>query len=91
MERAENETLICINDADRDEGFFRFGTSKRMDYERLVRRVGVVPCTLSKRADDPTTITWWECKVPIRFLNKTTWAIRTPKAAPKNAFMKKGA
>ena len=40
MEKEERETIILINIADKDDGYFRFYTTERNEYERLVKKVG---------------------------------------------------
>lgn len=59
----ERETIICINDADLAEGWFRFGTSRKDHFDKLNRRVGsnILSTKISKDAKGNPV--YWDCKV----------------------------
>lgn len=40
MEPAERETIILINDADLEDGFFRISTTKKAVYDSLLEKIG---------------------------------------------------
>lgn len=91
MAKSQNETIININEGDREEGYFWIGTSKRSHAERVFRRIGgqqnALKVELSKSGNE---VTWWSIKLPIKYLSKSTFGIRRhsdrPKrAAPKNS------
>lgn len=51
------------------EGFFRFGTSYRLDFEKLCKRLGgienIMEVKESKNSDGKTV--FWECKVSTKY------------------------
>lgn len=79
MSTSDIETIILINEADRREGYFRFGTSNPAHNRKLLRRVGDIRPKISKSAGEPV---WWEYKLPIKLLS-STFGIR--KASPMRA------
>lgn len=85
--KAENETIICINDADVEEGFFSFSTSKRNHFARLIKKIGGEQnlIELKEMREKLGKVTEWKAKVPIEFLSKTHFGIRSrKKKAEKN-------
>lgn len=65
MESAERETVIVINDADLEEGFFRISTSKKQVYETFLKRIGpddVVSTKVSRTVDGCFTEGSIRCK-----------------------------
>ncbi len=40
MEPAERETIVLINDADLEDGYFRISTTKKKVYEMMLKRIG---------------------------------------------------
>lgn len=98
MEKAEQETIVTINQADRDEGYFTFGTSYRPHWERLVKRMGGQEKLIEVRESKSTTgeITWRQARVPIVYLHPSL-AIRTEKSTlprrvlPQEHHFKRGA
>src|SRR5512135_2842214 len=78
MLKCEHETHLLLNDADKEEGFFRFGTTKPEHFTRLIRRIGgkekLLECRESKEKGTGRTIEWI-CKVPIEYSNPTNWAV----------------
>ncbi len=89
MSSAEQETIICINMADREAGYFIFGTSRKCDYEKLVRRTGGELVEERRSVGPDGAVTWWQCRVPIRFLGKAGWGIRKPGKVGSNPFVKR--
>lgn len=86
MEASKHETIILINDAEAKEGYFRFSTSKLASYTRLLKRIGGEAKLLDLQTQsDGRTIVGWQCRVPIEFLSKRSWAIR-PKSTVKRGF-----
>ena len=71
------ETIILINRDDSKDGYFRFSTSSRYDYERLINRIGGEQELLSLRIvrskGQPVE---WTAKVPIKLFSKTYFGIR---------------
>lgn len=47
MEKCERETLIRINRADSEEGFFTFDTSWKPDFDRMIKRIGGIQNAIS--------------------------------------------
>lgn len=78
MGLAEQETIININMAEREAGYFSFGTSRKSEYERLLRRTGGELLDERRSVGPDGSVTWWQCKVPIKFLSKASWGIRKP-------------
>ena len=70
MERHERETVITINVADLDAGYFLFGTTEKCLFNRLCKRVGK-----SNLMNIEESQRWFECRVPKEFLNLKTFAI----------------
>ncbi len=73
----ENETVITICQGDMREGFFRFGTSWRPDFERLMRRIEDDHLGLRTSKSRDGNITWWDVKVPAKYLSAANFGIRT--------------
>ena len=61
MTKEENETIICINDADATEGFFKFGTSKQCHFRRLLKYVNQSDLEIREHRSKGVT-TWWDCR-----------------------------
>lgn len=78
MEACERETIICINDADLQDGYFSFGTSKRNHYERLKKKVGdwFIDEKIETCGGVPV---YWSIKVKAECLTKKGFGIRTPR------------
>src|SRR5262245_27480374 len=76
MSNSERETVICLNDADADEGYFSFWTSEPAHFRRLCRRIGgrekLIACQSSVRDGHEAS---WDCRVPIEFFSSATFAI----------------
>lgn len=81
LTKAEQETIININRADLDDGFFSFYTSYHRDFERLCRRIGGEENLLDlKLSLDPDGAPWgWNVKVPKEFYSRVNFGIRTPR------------
>lgn len=71
MSHEETETVIVINEADRREGFFRFGTSNIGHLKKLYKRVGKEYPVLLHESKKDGEITWSEFKVPYHSLAST--------------------
>lgn len=71
MENCERETIICLNDADKLDGYFVFGTSIKAHWDKVVRRVGGLSSLMEVRMDQGPAgdIRYWSCRVPIEFLD----------------------
>ena len=77
MGNPETETMITINQADRDEGFFRVGTSYRPHYEKILKRIGGADHLVEiKTSSTKERDTWWELKIPIKYLSLSNFGIR---------------
>lgn len=72
----EQETIIIINEADKKAGYIVFSTSKAVDFKRLCKRIGgqefLKDLAISYAGKK---VTMWNCKVPVEFFNKSTFAI----------------
>lgn len=78
MSTSDIETIILINEADRREGYFSFGTSNPAHNRKLLRRVG--DGFAPKISKGPGGfVTWWQYRLPIKLLS-STFGIR--KASP---------
>jgi len=77
MELAEKETIILINQADKAQGFFSFGTSEESHFKRMCKIVGDKNILSIKLSTNPTTkkVSWWDVKVNIQCLNEGNWGI----------------
>ena len=77
MELAEMETTILLNSGDMADLFFIFRTTDRHAFNRLVKRIGgadnLIEIETEKDADG--TAWSWDCKVPVKYFNRTTFAI----------------
>lgn len=71
MNDKELETIIIINNEDKKQGYFSFGTAKANDYKKLLKKIGGVEFLREKPklTFQGTKITWFQCKVPIIFLS----------------------
>jgi hypothetical protein len=70
------ETIILLNEEDRKEGFFVFSTSKAVDYQRLIRRIGGEENLIDTQVSTQgKKVVEWICKVPIEFISKSTFSI----------------
>jgi hypothetical protein len=79
----DNETIILINDADLRDGYFRFYTTKELDYNRLLKIAGdslFSPTKVTQTKDGLTTS--WDCRVPVSFLQRRRWLIRKKRVIP---------
>lgn len=80
----EIETVIVISEADRLNGYFRFGTNKPAHFRKLCNKCGgeknLIEVNLSN--DAYGNITWWQCKVPIQNL-QSTLGLKTHRSTPK--------
>ena len=80
MGNPERETLILMNDADRDEGFFTFSTSRRCDFERLVKRIGGERELTSLQIETLENVPiQWNCKVPMAYYSSTFFGVKKPR------------
>ena len=79
----EQETIILINAADLKEGFFRFSTSRKTDFERLCRRVGGRANLLKYEVStaDGGGVVEWRCRVPACYWKRTTFGIGQKRAS----------
>jgi hypothetical protein len=79
MDRSEKETLIIVNRADLDEGFFIFGTSQKTHFQKLCKRVRgrdkLIDVKHTKSRDGKSV--WWECRVPCEFLSRSTFGVKS--------------
>lgn len=75
MEKAERETIIHINEADKANGFFRFGTSERHVWNKILKRVGEANLRVTSVNDDDSQ-RWYSAHIPIKYLSRTTLGIR---------------
>lgn len=72
----EDETILILNEGDKKEGFFRFSTTKFIDFERLCRRVGGVENLLEVRTStEGKRVISWVCKVPFKFIVINSWKV----------------
>jgi hypothetical protein len=73
----DEETIILLNQEEMREGYFTFGTSVPREYKRLIKRIGGVnklkSLNLSKTPSG--VVTWYDCKVPIEYYFRNTFAI----------------
>lgn len=72
MTKAETETVIIINEADREEGFFTFGTSNEAHVRKVRKRIKpdfILDCKESKNSKGE--ITWRAFKLDYRALALT--------------------
>lgn len=77
----EQETIILLNTFEIREGFFRFSTNRLLDWKRLLRRVGGEGSLLDiERNILGKRVLGWSCRVPIKFLSRTTFGIKIPRA-----------
>jgi hypothetical protein len=78
MALEEQETMITINQADKKEGFFKYATSRKCDYEKLLRRVkgkeNLIEVNESKNREGE--ITFYTCKVPLKYLSPSSYGVR---------------
>lgn len=74
---AENETVIVINDGDRKDGYFIFGTSKRSHQKRLLHYVPKNELITKLSKDMEGHITWYSNKVPAKHLSESTLGFAT--------------
>lgn len=71
MEDSEKETIIVVNESDRQEGFFRFGTSNISDFKKLQRLLRQESAIIVKRSLTPKgKVSYWDVKVPIKYLGR---------------------
>lgn len=73
----EYETIICINAADKAEGFFRIGTSIPGHFRRICRKVGrenLIDLRISLSADGNPC--YWDCKIPIGNLQESSLSVK---------------
>ena len=85
MNREEQETHIVMNKADAAEGYFRFSTTVKSDYLRLIKRIGgqdkLINLKMATKDADPVE---WICKVPIAYFRKTTFGVgKARRISPK--------
>lgn len=80
MSIEEQETIILLNEADLAEGYFQFGTSLQRRFDRLCKQVKGRENLISIKEDKETdgTIRWWQCKVPVAYLNTRSFSIKKP-------------
>lgn len=71
MANSDNETVIVINDQDYEEGFFRFYTSKRNHYDKLLSRIGGEENLIKLKAVGSS----WDCWVPVKYFLRSTFGI----------------
>jgi len=90
MERynPENETIVLLNDGDRAEGFFQFGTSKALHYQKLLKRIGGEAELISLKVDVNAdgSPRWWQCKVPVKFLSAVHFGLKLGDMSKKREF-----
>ena len=86
METSEQETIIVVNQADIRDGYFRFNTTRRKDFERLCKRVGGKENLLatSEGKDKDGSVTSWRCKVPARFWKAAAFGIGIKRVSKGN-------
>lgn len=90
MEKCERETIIRINRADSEEGYFTFDTSYKPDYERLLRRIGGKENALSvKSTRDIRGENSWIVRVPICYYRQGVFGIGKKRVGGKSGFKKK--
>ena len=78
METSEIETQILLNRADMADGFFRFGTSSKLDFERLKKRLGDdynPDSTVCSYAD--SAVTYYQVKVPLAYYSPGFFGLKT--------------
>lgn len=82
--KAEQETILTYNRADRANGYFSFGTSQKSDFNRLCRRVGgqsnLIKVKVSRGTQGQPT--WWEARVPIKYSSRVHFGVRKNAALP---------
>lgn len=78
MANPEQETIIVMNDGDREEGFFCFGTSRADHYRKMLRRIGGEERLLDLKIsmDEKGNPVWWQARLPISFLSKAHFGLR---------------
>lgn len=84
----ESETNIIINQADLKDGYFVFGTSMSSHFQKLCRRVGETNLLEVKKSTRDGQTTYWQCKVPSRYLSKSHFGIRILGAQPRKLSQK---
>lgn len=79
MEKSEKETVMILNRADLDDGFFIFGTSQKSHFQKLCKRIKgrdkLLDVKHTKSQDGKSG--WWECLVPSKFLSYSTFGIKS--------------
>lgn len=77
MGKSERETVVIINLADLEDGYFSFGTSESSHFKRLCKRIGGESALIEVRYDKDRRgiVRWWQCRVPAQFLSKRTFRI----------------
>lgn len=78
MEKCERETLILINQADKEEGFFIFSTTYRPDYQRFCRKVPKDKFLDYRETKESGRVVGWEVKVPYAYLRPASFGIGRP-------------
>lgn len=80
METCERETIICINEADRQDGWFSFGTSDQRALGKMLKKIGGEQnlfCPIKTSTQDGK-IVYWSCQVPVKYLSKSNFGIKSP-------------
>lgn len=68
MANAETETIIPLNDGDMEQGFFRFYTSKRWAWDRVIKIVGGDLLEIAWSLDRAGKVVACDLKIPILLL-----------------------
>ncbi len=79
MEKSEKETVVILNRADLEDGFFVFGTSQKSHFQKLCKRINgrdkLLDLKYTKSKDGKSS--WWECRVPAKFLSRSTFGVKS--------------
>lgn len=79
MANIENETMIILNDYDRERGYFQVYTTRKDHFDALMRRLKKHDCTPeAKTTTDSQTkkITSWSVKIPTNLLSRAFFPIK---------------
>ncbi len=97
MGTEEMESVIVLNFADKNEGFFIFSTSVKAERDRFVKRVGEDNILEEKVWRNGKGVqNHWTLKVDIRMFNRETFEVRlggvkTARSAPRGGLIPENA
>ena len=85
MNKSDRESVICINEQDRIDGWFNFWTTEKTVFNKLCKKIGGENNLISVKKSHRS----YDCVVPIRFWSKARIGIKGKSSHKGNSNFRK--